>query len=371
MTDRWRIAFDAAPAREGSTGVGIYVRELALSLRATAPERIALIGVREGGPLDGALPGERDDDRFPFRGRGHLSWVQRYADDDARAAGASLVHYTNGLAPLRASVPFVVTIQDLTFIRYPLHHPPPRLARIPFAYLAAHRARLVVVPSRATERDVARILRVPRGRIAVVGYAPRAQLDVDRRDPDRPSIVDRLGLRAGGYVLAFGGLDARKNPERLVAALERLGPEHDDLHLVLAGADSWRHRLIRRRIQESPVRDRIIITGFLPDDDLAELLRRAALFAYVSLSEGFGLPILEAMAAGVPVITSRRSSMPEVAGGAAVLVDPRDVDEIAAGIRRALGERSRLVELGARRAAARTWADVAGEMLDVYRWALR
>nr|MBA2253861.1 glycosyltransferase family 4 protein [Chloroflexota bacterium] len=180
-------------------------------------------------------------------------------------------------------------------------------------------------------------------------------------------ILARLGLQPSRYVLSLGGLDARKNQVRLVQAFELLGHDHADLRLVLVGGGTWREWLIRRRIEGSSARGRVVFAGFVTDEDLAALLVNAGVFAYVSLNEGFGLPILEAMAAGAPVVTSRVSSMPEVAGEAAILVDPRDSTAIARGITSALGpRREELVEAGRARAASRTWNDVAAEMLDVY-----
>ena len=289
---------------------------------ALEPDRITLIGVRKDGPLDGPDPEAgaagaatlgRADGVAPFRGRGHLGWVQRHADADARSSGAALVHYTNGLAPLRSSVPYVITIQDLTFVRDPLHHPPQRLARIPFAFAAALGARMVVVPSRSSGRDVRRVLRVPANRIAVVGYAVRPQLAAAPAGEGRVTVLERHGLPAGGYVLALGGLDARKNPVRLVEAFERLAVDEPDLRLVLAGGDTWRHGLIRRRIRAQPgarPRHRRRLRSRRRPGRAAPRGRGLRLRL---AQRGVRAAVLEAMQAGVPVVTSRISSMPEVA----------------------------------------------------------
>ena len=119
---------------------------------------------------------------------------------------------------------------------------------------------------------------------------------------------------------------------RLLAAFERLGRHDPDLRLVLAGGAGWRSGAFRRALSASRMRDRVVLAGRLPDADIAVLLRSCAVMAYPSLYEGYGLPVIEAMAAGSPVVTSTVSSLPEAAGGAAVLVDPRDVGSIAAGI---------------------------------------
>jgi glycosyltransferase involved in cell wall biosynthesis len=183
-------------------------------------------------------------------------------------------------------------------------------------------------------------------------------------------ILGRLGVTPGSYVLYFGTLEPRKNIARLVGAFERVARDRPQLQLVLAGARGWRYGGIDRRIRESPTADRIHVTGYVPDLGLATLITNSAVVAYVSLYEGFGMPVLDAMALGAPVVTSRTTAMPQAAGGAAVLVDPRDEADIARGIVAALAERDELRQRGRTRAARRTWADVAREHADIYRHTL-
>jgi glycosyltransferase involved in cell wall biosynthesis len=343
------------------------VRQLAGALVELASDRVAYIGVRPDGPfaslagLESIRSTRLDDGRY-------LPWLLRHADADARVVAAEIVHYPIALAPIRASVPYVVTIHDLSTLRDPLHHPPLRVARLALIALSAHRARAVITPSRAAARDVVRAFGVPARRVIAVHHAPVRQLVPGERPGDR-EILARYGVAPGSYLFATGGSDARKNPVRLARALGRLGPEHGDLGLIIAGPNGWRHARIRAAIEATPAADRIRMAGYLPDEELEALLRNAAAFVYASLHEGFGLPILDAMRAGVPVVTSRVSSMPEVAGRAAVLVDPRDEADIARGIAAALGSREALVRAGAERVRSRTWLDVADETLEVYRWA--
>jgi glycosyltransferase involved in cell wall biosynthesis len=163
--------------------------------------------------------------------------------------------------------------------------------------------------------------------------------------------VARLGLEPGRFILAPGTLEPRKNHRRLVRAFEMLAARDRGMRLVIVGAPGWGYRPILKAIEQSPVRDRILLTGFVDDELLASLLRTCALVAYVSLYEGFGLPVTEAMSAGAPVVTSSVSSLPEVAGDAAVLVDPDDPVAIHRGLV--------------------TWADAARETLAVYQQVLR
>jgi glycosyltransferase involved in cell wall biosynthesis len=357
------IGLDVAPARPHPTGVGVYVTELAAALDVLAPDRIVHLGTRAGGPVWRATPRPGDT---TMRGP-HMAWIARAADAEARAAGCLLVHYTNAVAPPRATVPFVLTIHDLSIVRLPGSHPARRLGIVPLMLWAAHRARLVIVHSAAIADEVRRLLHVPVERIAVIPLAPRAPLT----DVTDEGVLDRLDLRGREYVLALGTIEPRKNHVGLLAAFEAVAAMMPDLRLVFVGGDGWRGGRFRRALERSAVRDRVVLAGHQPDAALAALLASCAAMAYPSVYEGFGLPILEAMAAGVPVVTSRASSMIEVAGGAAVLVDPLDVASIADGIMDALQRREELAAAGRARAAKRTWLDVGRDTLAAYDRAIR
>ncbi len=263
-------------------------------------------------------------------------------------------------------MPFVVTIHDLSVIRLPGSHPISRLAIVPFVVRAARTARLVFVPSRATADEVRRLLHVPVERIVVVPHAARASTSTDAD----PEALSALGVEPDGYVLSLGTIEPRKNHVRLLAAFERVAASHRDLRLVIVGAPGWRGGAFERALARSPVRDRVVLAGRQTDGAVAALLSSCAVMAYPSLHEGFGLPVLEAMAAGAPVVTSARSSLPEVAGGAAVLVDPTDVDSIADGILDAMDRRDELIAAGRARASTRTWLDVGRETLAAYETAI-
>lgn len=358
------IAIDLGPARRPSTGVSVYVVQLSQALAELAPERFVSIGVRRGGPVDRDAPADRS--RY-LRGRYHSVWLQTSADADARAAGCDLVHYTNATAPLRSHVPFVLTIHDVSLVVRPLEHRLIRLIEVPILVAAAHRARVVIVPSEATAREVRNVLRVRASRIRVIPLAARPEVAVGRDE----SALESLGLQPLRYVLGVGTIEPRKNHIRLLAAFERLQAADPDLRLVLAGSWGWRSSRFRDALARSPVRDRVVLLGHVSDGTLAALLGSCAAMAYPSTYEGFGLPVLEAMAAGAPVVTSDVSSLPEVAGGAAVLVDPLDVGSIADGLVEAIRRRDGLIEAGRKRAAARTWLDVGRDTLAAYAQASR
>ena len=184
-----------------------------------------------------------------------------------------------------------------------------------------------------------------------------------------PPSCRRLGLARGGFLLVPGTLEPRKNHVRVIKAFEELARRAaipSDMLLVLAGGSGWRADRTLEALAASPVRERIRLVGYVPEDDLAALMTSAAAVVYASTYEGFGLPVLEAMACGATVVTSTVSSLPEVAGDAGILVDPYDPAAIAGGIVSALGagasSRLRSIE----HAARFTWAATAAATGRVY-----
>jgi glycosyltransferase involved in cell wall biosynthesis len=233
-----------------------------------------------------------------------------------------------------------------------------RAARIERATIrpALRRAAVLLCNSEATRTDLVAHFPVAGTKARVVPFAADARFAAAARDP---AVLARHGLDRP-YVLAVGTLEPRKNLERLIAAWEGLPDSHT---LALVGPRGWDdERIVAAATRAGDVR----LLGRVSDDDLAALYAGAACFAYPSLYEGFGLPVLEAMAAGAPVLTSNVSSLPEVAGDGALLVDPRDTDAIREGLSRLLGDdalRARLRERGRARAAEFSWDRTAGEIL--------
>jgi glycosyltransferase involved in cell wall biosynthesis len=266
-----------------------------------------------------------------------------------RASGPIDVCHSTLAIPAGTRAPHVVTVHDVAFV----HHPE-RFTRHGVRVMRAglercRRADRILVPSQATRDDLV-VLGFDGGRIRVVPWGVSARPvgpgDVDRVR-DRYALPDR-------FVLAVGTVEPRKNVPRLAAALERT-PE---LPLVVAGAPGWGDGV--------ETHGDVRFLGFVPDADLGALYAAATVFAYPSLEEGFGMPIAEAMAQGAPVVTSRGGATEEVAGGAAVLVDPLDVESISAGIDEALADRDRLVELGRARAELLDWDAAVAATVAAY-----
>jgi glycosyltransferase involved in cell wall biosynthesis len=236
----------------------------------------------------------------------------------------------------------VVTVHDLAVLRHPgAFNPWTRSYSRALVARVVRAAQRVIAVSEFTKRELMEVLALPESRIRVIPNAV-----------GEPFVPE--GARADGeYVLAVGTREPRKNLPRLVQAARLSGVE-----LRVAGAPGWGNA--------DNLGDGIRVLGFVDDDELARLYRGALCFAYPSLYEGFGLPVLEALACGAPVVTSAGTAMAEVADGAAVLVDPEDPAAIAGGIREAVARRDELAALGPKRAAGFTWQAAAEATAAVY-----
>ncbi|MEM6794000.1 MAG: glycosyltransferase family 1 protein [Acidobacteriota bacterium] len=279
--------------------------------------------------------------------------------------------------PGAPSPPVLFVAYDLTVFSHPDCHTLGNRLHVSEGLLRAkHEGSRFLAISRATGRELERWLEVPRSSIDVITpglgreYARRVPSGTPDRaeETDREELFARLRERHGlpeearGYVLSVGSLEPRKNLARLLSAHEALGEEtRRAFPLVLAGGASWRSEKLERRLADQP-EGLVRRLGPVESDELPELYSAATLFAYPSLAEGFGLPPLEAMACGAPVMTSDRSSLPEVVGDAALLVDPTEVEAISGALETLLrdrDERQRRRLLGMRRAAAHSWEKAA------------
>lgn len=265
------------------------------------------------------------------------------------------------------STPAVVTIHDLGYLHYPDKHP--LTDRIYLDWSTRHSARAarrVIAVSQATAHDLVALNNVNGGKIKVVhsGVAPSMH---PAGKSARQQVCERLGI-VGPYILHVGSVQPRKNLLRLVEAFERVKDLIPGLQLVLSGRESWGTQRLMERITERSLQERVLLTGYISDEDLVPLYSGAAIYAFPSLYEGFGFPALEAMACGTPVVCSNVSSLPELVGDAALTFPPTDVVSIATALKRLLLDeelRANMVQRGLERSQSFTWRSAASKTLAV------
>ena len=361
-----KIALDATVVHGRKSGVGYYCQELVR----------ALVGLN------------RADDYFVFSHR-PLSAGLVKPDERVRFASArfcpvrafylhallpgllaeekpDLVHYTNFLAPIRDSNPYVVTMHDMSLERLRTHHHVgKRVYTRRLVPYVAERARLIITNSEFSKWDIVRFLAVPESRIRVtpLGVGPEFR---PVEGPARVDVLRRYGLDRP-YFLYVGNVEPRKNLPRLIEAFSSI-PDKEHA-LVIVGNPWYRGSEPRKLASSLGLGDRVRFLGYVPRPDLPGLLSGATAFVYPSLLEGIGLPILEAMACGRPVITSATSGLAEVAGDAALLVDPLSIPAIADALIAVVEDPSLTSDLSGRslrRAAQFSWRQTAERTRDVY-----
>jgi glycosyltransferase involved in cell wall biosynthesis len=284
---------------------------------------------------------------------------------EGRAGAADVVHATT-VVPAGTRLPLVVTVHDLAFLHHPEHHSRRAGALLRRSWRAVcERAALVLCSSEATRADaVERGLDAARARVVPLGVDPTVATE-----DEVTAARDEFGLRRP-YVFWNGSIEPRKNLPALVAAFDEVATELD-VDLVLAGPQGWRESLPDRIGSVADRhRERIRAVGFVPAGTLRALHAGAAAFCYPSLMEGFGFPVLEALAQGTPVITSRGTSTEELVGGAGLLVDPADPGELADALRRVLTDQALAASLRAAapaRAAEFGWERTASATVAAYR----
>jgi glycosyltransferase involved in cell wall biosynthesis len=263
----------------------------------------------------------------------------------------------------------LLTVHDLSFVKTPETAMPGLRAYLNAVVpRSVHRADHILADSEATRQDVIDLYRVSPDRITVLYSGVDAGFQPVTDKTRLQGIRQRYQIGDRPFILSVGTVQPRKNYIRLVEALHHLADP--DLQLVIAGGKGWLADPLYERINELGIQDRVRMIGFADDADLPALYSAAEVFALPSLYEGFGLPVLEAMACGTPVITSNLSSLPEVAGEAALLVDPYSVDEITDAMRRLRAEqalRGKLVSAGLEQSRRFTWQSAATQLRQHYR----
>jgi len=372
-----RIGLDGIPLTALKTGVGHYTFELACALARVAPEssfevvypsNLPPVAITEQ-DASLSLPANLKIKRVRVGPLGRYWWstgLPRYV----RSTGIELFHGTNYDVPLWRQCATVLTIHDLSLLIHPETHETRRVSRFRRRLpLMARAANAVIVPTESVQSEVFEYLGLSADKVFAVPEAARtcftpvelAETEVVRR---------RLGI-GDDFLLTVGTIEPRKNLLTLLSAFEELARERPlaTLQLVIAGSHGWLSEPFFAALERSPMRQRIILTEYLNDEELRALYSSCRAFVYPSIYEGFGLPPLEAMACGAPVITSRIPALEETTGGAAILVEPTNVEAFAAAIADLLDSddlRYKLSALGRSRAAEFTWERTASLTLDVY-----
>lgn len=356
------IAVDARQIyRSARRGIGKSLAELYGQLARLRPDwRFLMVHQIEQGPeplLD--LPNvERR--QVDIRGGDRLNlWEQLRLPIAAWRAGAAVLHAPANTGPSHPLVPLVLTIHDLIPLETEPDTPATRLWLRRVA-AAARKARRIITPSEYSKGQIVRHLGTPAGKVIVNPWA------ADRRctkitDPGKLQRVrQRYGLETGqNYVFGFGAADPRKNTRRILDAWADLARQlRNQSRLLLVGFQPQALAYYRELIAARGLQNQVRLHGFIADEDLPPLLSGATLLCYPSLGEGFGLPVLDAFACETPVLTSRVGSLPEVAGDAAVLVEPTDTRSLVEGLEQLLGDSALRATLAAR----------GRERLQLYRW---
>lgn len=338
----------------GGTAVAALEVAREMPLRHPDVELVGVAGTHDDEPADPWRPPiPVRNSRGGHGARLYASWLFAGRPRVERATGPVDVAHATSIIPCPSSAPLVVTVHDLAFLHEPAHFT--RWGRLLFARsirVLRRRGALVLCASSATMDDC-RKAGVPDGRLRLVPLGVRST-PASAAEIERVRSTHRLPDR---YLLFVGTIEPRKNLARLAEAIDRLD---DPIELVVAGASGWGDAAPRSS-------DRVRFLGFVPQVDIGPLYAGAEVACYPSIREGFGLPVLEAMAQGTPVVTSRGTSTEEAAGGAAVLVDPFAVDDIAAGIEQALADDGTLAAAGRARSAVMTWGRTADLTVAAYR----
>ena len=363
-----RIAIDARKLRD--YGIGTYVRNLLRHLARIdgTTDYVVLCGQSDCDMVKDLGANFR---AVPERARPYSLKEQLTVPLDLRREAVDLFHAPHYVLPPLTPCKSVVTIHDCIHLRFPQYLP----NHFAYAYartsmwFATHRSSRVLTVSEASKRDILRYFRVPDGKIDVIYNA------IDERFGEAPTEEEISGVREryqldGPFVLYAGNIKPHKNLERLIEAfhLLRRGPL-EQVRLLIIGDEISKYASLRHAVHRYKLHKHVRFFGFVPDKTLAVLYRLAGVFVFPSLYEGFGLPPLEAMASGTPVVTSNVSSLPEVVGDAAVLIDPYEPVAIADAMRNVLTDaslRDTLRRRGLQRAREFSWERSVRRVREIY-----
>lgn len=370
------IYFDLSAAVHHRAGLGRYAESLARALVPLLGERLGFFYNAEDGiqPISGLAQFSTRTVSLGYKPWRMLIWLGQLGrvPFNRLLPGAELYHATEHLLmPLRRT-PTVLTVHDLIFRRYPAHHKPLNRWYLNLTMpLYCRRATRIITVSEQTKRDVIEAYGVPGEKITVIYEAASPNFA-----PQPPEVSAAARARYNlppRYLLSVGTIEPRKNLGRVLSAFEYLHGEGLVDAFVIVGKKGWLYDDFFSQLEHSPVKHAVIFPGWVADEDLPAVYAGAAAVAFPSEFEGFGLPALEGMACGAPVVCSNSSSLPEITGDAALTVEPTDTEAITAALRRVLAEPGLADELrrrGLAQAARFSWERAAAETMRVYQAAM-
>jgi glycosyltransferase involved in cell wall biosynthesis len=358
------VVLDATPLLGNQTGIGVFVKSLFEALSNDEDVRLAAFGMtgRNVAALRAVLPDDVPRNRRAMPAA-VLTRVWQHADwpplDSWMHAG-DVVHGTNFVVPPTRDSARVVTVHDLAAVRFPELCTPASRRYPDLIRRAARNGAYVHTLSMSAASDVEELLGVPPERIRVIapGLSPLVDTNVAAVTPSAP------------YVFAIGTIEPRKDYPTLVKAFDIIAGRNPDLELLIAGERGWGADAFHQAVERSEHKDRIRVLGRISAIQYDALLRGARVLAYPSLYEGFGFPPLEAMRVDVPVVATNVASIPEVTAGAAVLVEPRDAEQLANAIDQVVNDeklREHLVSSGHSRVSSLRWEEAARKFVALYK----
>ncbi|MFC1511043.1 glycosyltransferase family 4 protein [Candidatus Margulisiibacteriota bacterium] len=337
-----RIGIDISLATKDKAGIGSYADNLAGALAELDKANQYFLYSHSASHLNRHL------------------WFQSLLPLSLQKDEIDVFHGTNFMSPFLSSVSSVITIHDLSFLLYPESQPLIRRLYRKLLPLSVKGARKIIVPSQIVKDEVIKYYGVAGSKIAVTPEGVSSEFKVVGDKDKLSSVRQRYGLPEK-FILYVGTLEPRKNVAKLIEAFRMLKDKEPGIKLVIVGKKGW---LFQKMAEQD-----VIFTGYVPAKDLPAVYNLAEVFVFPSLYEGFGLPVLEAMACGVPVVTSNVSSLPEVAGEAALLANPNSAEAIAEQVLKLLKDpslRESMINKGLARAKLFTWEKCARETLKVY-----
>lgn len=364
-----RVAIDATPLLLPRTGIGNYTYEL-LQQFGRMSDRVATTALSNRSLPPDALDSRNALALSPYPSR--WLWLNFKLPTQIRRSTFDLAHFPNNSAPSVCRVPFVLTIHDASLLRFPQFHPWQRRVSIGMQLRrSAQQAARVITVSNHAKQELITYLKLPAEQIDVV-YQSAGEHFRPIVDPAQLQSIRRRYDLPDRFILSVSTNEPRKNLTRLIEAFGayvHADPALNDVHLVLVGDDGWGDNGIEASVEALGIASRVKLLGYVPEMDLPAIYTLASVFAYPSLHEGFGMPPLEAMACGTPVLTSRQTAMEEVCRNGAHYCDPQSMRDIGVKLRELLSSaelRHRLVERGQNIANLYAWSRTAAQTIDIY-----